>query len=70
MTTYESETLRIVFYERRGGADLYISDKQQPDRVPFHHEYEWNEKALWTRDLTTLLGATGAKEIIPERKTA
>ena len=64
MRTYESETCRItLLVHGPGGADLLIYDKQRPDRIPFHRVYEWDEKAHWQRDLDTLVGATGAKEV-------
>lgn len=61
---YVSETCRILLFEQTGGwATLYIYDLTDPEKRPFYHQYEAGQKLLWNRDLDTLVGATGTKEI-------
>lgn len=61
---YVSEKCRILLIIRAAGwAELYVYDRTDPEKRPFHHAYEAGQRRLWEQQVDVLLGITGAEEV-------
>jgi hypothetical protein len=61
---FENLAYRIVLLARKSGrAEITVTNKEHPLDAPFRKSYDWGQDETWKRDLDTLVGATGAKEV-------